>query len=207
MTREGYPSKEAGRVAAVATAGNRAARWCLLALLLACGAPTPSAAPGGRPGAPAQPTAVSSPALAAGVAQPEWDRLVAAARTEGKLSLAVPPGPQYEPAIREAFAQTFPGIQVEMVNLLGGQFRQRVEKERAAGQYDWDACICGPGADTYRMAKDGVFDPVLDDAVLPEVLDDSKWLGGIKSRFADEDKKYAFAFAASNNEGGFQRSS
>ncbi|HEY7064149.1 MAG TPA: extracellular solute-binding protein [Chloroflexota bacterium] len=190
----------------MATAGSSAARWCLLALLgllLACGAPTSSTAPGGRTEAPAQSPAVSSPVLDAGAAQPEWDALVAAARAEGKLTLAVPPGPQYEPAIREAFAQTFPGIQVEMVNLLGGQFRQRIEKERAADEYDWDACICGPGADTYRMAKDGVFDPVLDDVVLPEVLDDSKWLGGIASRFADEAKQYAFDFAASNNEGGF----
>jgi ABC-type Fe3+ transport system substrate-binding protein len=128
---------------------------------------------------------------------------VAAARAEGKLTLAVPPGPQYEPAIREAFAQSFPGIQVEMVNLLGGQFRVRAEKERAAGQYDWDACICGPGADTYRLAKDGVFDPVLDDAVLPEVLDDSKWLGGIEARFSDEAKRYAFSFGASDSQGGF----
>ena len=179
----------------------------LVAVLIGCGAPTPSAAPNGRPGTPAQAAAAaSSPAPeapAAGAAQPEWDRLVAAARAEGKLTLAVPPGPQYEPAIREAFVQTFPGIQVEMVNLLGGQFRVRAEKERAAGQYDWDACICGPGADTYRLAKDGVFDPVLDDIVLPEVLDDSKWLGGIEARFADEAKKYAFDFGASDSQGGF----
>jgi ABC-type Fe3+ transport system substrate-binding protein len=189
---------------------STAGRVWLLALamvLLGCGAPTPSAGPAVRVEAPAKPAAVAdSPATgapAAGAAQAEWDRLVAAARGEGKLTLAVPPGPQYEPAIREAFAQTFPGIQVEMVNLLGGQFRVRVEKERAADQFTWDACICGPGADTYRLAQDGVFDPIMDDIVLPDVLDDSKWLGGIEARFADEAKKFAFDFGASDSQGGF----
>jgi ABC-type Fe3+ transport system substrate-binding protein len=183
----------------------------LLALALAlagCGAPAPSAGLSGPGASPPQSSAAATSsdlatAPATGTAQPEWDRLVAAAGAEGKLTLAVPPGPQYEPAIREAFAQKFPGIQVEMVNLIGGQFRVRVEKERAAGQYDWDACICGPGADTYRLAQDGVFDPILDDMVLPEVLDDSKWLGGIEARFADEGKRFAFDFGASDSQGGF----
>src|SRR4051794_35210543 len=165
----------------MARGGGAAGRAGLLALVVAlagCSAPAPSAAPSGRDAQAASPGSPVAAAPAAGAAQAEWDRLVAAARTEGKLTLAVPPGPQYEPAIREAFAQTFPGIEVEMVNLIGGQFRLRVEKERAADQFTWDACICGPGADTYRLAHDGVFDPIMDDIVLPEVLDESKWLGG-----------------------------
>jgi iron(III) transport system substrate-binding protein len=192
--------------------GRRAMRgvWALILAiaLVGCAAPTPTGGAAGRAApAPAAP-AVSGGGAAGRVtsaetASPEWERLVAAARQEGKLVLAVPPGPQYEPAIREAFGQAFPGIQVEMVNLIGGQFRVRVEKERAADQFSWDACICGPGADTYRLAKDGVFDPVMDDLTLPEVLDDSKWLGGIESRYADEGKMHAFDFGASNSQGGF----
>jgi iron(III) transport system substrate-binding protein len=173
-----------------------------------CAAPTPTAAPAGRAAPPPAAPAAAGSGEASGAAPAsaplsEWDRLVAAARQEGKLVLAVPPGPQYEPAIREAFAKSFPGIQVEMVNLIGGQFRVRVEKERAADQYSWDACICGPGADTYRLAKDGVFDPVMDDLILPEALDDGKWLGGIETRFVDDANKYAFAFGASNSQGAF----
>ncbi|HEY7064129.1 MAG TPA: extracellular solute-binding protein [Chloroflexota bacterium] len=185
----------------------RAGLVTLVAVLIGCAAPTPSAAPNGQPAAPANPVAGAesvAPAAPAGPApSAEWDGLVAAARAEGKLTLAVPPGPQYEPAIRDAFGQAFPGIQVEMVNLIGGQFRVRVEKERAADQFAWDACICGPGADTYRLTQNGVFDPIMDDIVLPEVLDDGKWLGGIGDRFADEAKKYVFDFGASNSQGGF----
>src|SRR5207248_1968583 len=140
------------------SAAQRAGIVALIAVLVGCTAPTPSAAPSGQSDVPASAVPArgspAPPAPAGQAAPPEWDRLVAAARAEGHLTLAVPPGPQYEPAIREAFGQAFPGIQVEMVNLLGGQFRVRVEKERAADQFTWDACICGPGADTYRLAQD-----------------------------------------------------
>lgn len=184
--------------------------WLVVCLsaAIACAAPAP------RPAGDAQPAA-SGPAPVASASgqeatsaagkvawEQEWDKVVAAARREGKLSINVPPGQQYEPALREAFGKAFPGIEIELINLLGGQFRVRVEKERAADQYAWDACICGPGVDTYRLIKDGVFDPIMDDLMLPEVLDDSKWLGGIGARFSDEAKKYAFDFGATNTVGG-----
>jgi len=135
--------------------------------------------------------------------QQEWDRVVAAAGQEGKVVVAVPPGPQYEPALRQAFSKAFPGIQIEMVNLIGGQFRQRVEKERAADQYDWDACICGAGADTYRLIHSGVFDPIKDDLILPDVLDDSKWMGGFDGRFSDDAKTYSFDFGVQTSAGAY----
>src|SRR5207248_6483586 len=121
---------------------------------------------------PAASTAAQSaaaPGTSQAAGQPEWDRVVAAAKQEGKVVVVIPPGPQYEPAIRESFGKAFPGIEVEMTNLLGGQFRQRVERERAANQYDWDVCVCGAGADTYRLIADGVFDPIQDDLILPEL--------------------------------------
>jgi ABC-type Fe3+ transport system substrate-binding protein len=128
---------------------------------------------------------------------------VAAAGQEGKVVVAVPPGPQYEPAIRQAFTKAFPNVQIEMVNIIGGQFRQRVEKERAADQYDWDVCICGAGADTYRLIAAGVFDPIKDDLILPDVLDDSKWMGGFDGRFSDDAKKYSFDFGLQSSAGAY----
>ena len=159
-------------------------------------APPPAGAPSGA--APAQPSA-AAPASA----DPEWDRVVAAARQEGKVVLGIPPGPQYEPAIREAFGKAYPGIEVEMLNLHAAQFTARIAKERAAGEYAFDAWIGGPDVDVYRLAKDGVFDPLRDDLMLPEVVDDSKWLGGLAQRFSDEGGKYTFAFGARNSEGGY----
>jgi ABC-type Fe3+ transport system substrate-binding protein len=178
----------------------------LACVLLAAGCAAPAQTGGGAPAAksggaaPATTAGTSAPQAAGG---PEWDRLVAAARQDGKLTIAIPPGPQYEPALREAWNKAFPGIEIEMVNLIGGQFRARIEKERGAGQYAWDACICGPGADTYRLIEDGAFDPIRDDLILPDVLDDSKWLGGFDARFSDDARQYAFDFGANNSAGGY----
>jgi ABC-type Fe3+ transport system substrate-binding protein len=181
--------------------------WLIICLAAAigCAAPAPRGAGSAQPDASSAGSTASAPAPGAGSSkaawEQEWERAIAAARQEGKLTIAIPPGPQYEPAIREAFGKVVPGIELEMVNLLGGQFRVRAEKERAAGQYTWDVCVCGPGADTYRLAHDGVFDPIRDDLLLPEVLDDSVWLGGFETRFADESRQYAFNFGASNDTG------
>lgn len=178
-----------------------------VALLLAAAcqapaAPTASAPAASKPAAPAG----SAPAASGATApawQQTWDRTLAAARQEGKVVIVIPPGPQYEPAIREAFGKAYPGIDVEMTNALGGQFRQRVERERAAGQYGWDVCICGAGADTYRLIADGVFDPIKDDLILPDVIDDSKWYGGFDSRFSDDARKYSFDFGIGNAVGAY----
>jgi ABC-type Fe3+ transport system substrate-binding protein len=169
----------------------------LLLFAASCGGAAPSPSPSSS-GALAQGSAAPVPSN-----DPQLQALAVAARAEGALTIAVPPGPQYQPAIRDAFGKAFPGIELNMVNLIGGEFRVRVAKERAAGQFAWDACICGPGADTYQLAADGVFDPIRDELVLPEVMDDAKWLGGLKGRFSDVGTKFVFDFGASNSQSVF----
>jgi ABC-type Fe3+ transport system substrate-binding protein len=183
------PSGSAGSGAASAPAGRSAA------------APTAGAAPGG--GSAAAPATASAAAPARAAWEQEWERVVAAARQEGKVVLGIPPGPQYEPAIREAFGKALPGIEVEMVNLHAAQFSARLARERAAGEYAWDAWIGGPDVDVYALGKEGAFDSLRDDLILPDVLDDAKWLGGLQGRFSDEGKRYMFNFGARNGEGGF----
>src|SRR5262249_45914374 len=139
---ERHPTEKRRR--AVARLGVRPGGWRVwlvvgLAAALGCAAPASRGAGSAQPdAAPAAPGA-SAPAPGAGSPkaawEQEWDRAIAAARQEGKLTIAIPPGPQYEPAIRESFGKVVPGVELEMVSVLGGQFRVRVEKERAAGQY------------------------------------------------------------------------
>ena len=64
-------------------------------------------------------------------------------------------------------------------------------------------CVCGAGVDTYRLIQDGVFDPIVDDLILPELRDDRTWYGGFESRFADEARAYAFEFGVQAIPGGF----
>jgi iron(III) transport system substrate-binding protein len=178
-------------------------------VLTACGGTaTPASSPASSAATGAASAAGSGAAAASAAAQAKapagWDQVVAAARQEGTVVLGVPPGPQYQPAISAAFDKTYPGIKVEMTNLVASDFTARIAKERAAGQFAWDAWIGGPDVDVYRLAHDGVFDPLKAEIMLPDLLDDRKWLGGsFDAQFSDTDKKLTFNFGASNSEGAF----
>src|SRR5688572_16721060 len=101
------------RVAALGAAGT------------ALGACAPAAAPA-KP--PAQPTAPAKPAVAAATAAParaaweqEWERVLAAARQEGVVVVAGPPGDLYRQAL-VAFEKTYPDIKVEYTGASGRDF-------------------------------------------------------------------------------------
>src|SRR5262249_40514244 len=124
------------------TRGLAAVALVLLAASLGCGPAAQPAAPAGKlaesPAAPlpaaqaaAAAPAGSSSASTSGQASGDqtWERVQAAARQEGKLIIGVPPGPQYEPALRETFGKAYPGIELEIVNLHTTPWSARVAKE------------------------------------------------------------------------------
>ena len=61
-----------------------------------------------------------------------------------------------------------------------------------------DDCLYGGGPDTlvYQARDQGLLDPLRPLLVLPEVTDESKWLGGLDGLFADNDHQYAIGFMA-----------
>jgi iron(III) transport system substrate-binding protein len=161
----------------------------LLVLLLAACAPGASA--------PASPRGDAQPPPAAGTGaskqQSEWDRLVAAARQEGKVVVAGPPGDSYRNAVLE-FQKQYPGITVEFSGATGPAFAPKVLAERRADQYLLDLFI-GGAATGYTLKAEGVFDPIRPALVLPEVLDSSKWQGGFDDGFMDNDGQFVYAFS------------
>ena len=62
-----------------------------------------------------------------------------------------------------------------------------MEVERAAGQFLWDNMFTGPGAETYRLARNKVFDRLVPNLILPDVADPKTW-GGWDSAFYDAGK-------------------
>jgi iron(III) transport system substrate-binding protein len=158
-----------------------------MAVLVACG---PSAAP-----PPAAPTRGDTAAAPAAPAPSEWDRTLAAARQEGKVSVAGPPGQTYRDALME-FQKAHPEIAVEYSALSGRDFAPRVLAERQAGQYLWDVHVGGTGTINGDLKPHGILDPVKPAILRPELLDDSRWLGGFDAAFADSERQYTFAFQA-----------
>lgn len=152
--------------------------------------------------APASTAASSKPSASAPASQPaqssawqaEWDQTLAAAKKEGKLILAGAPGDLYRQAAL-AFEKAYPDIKLEFSGATGSEFLPKVSAEREGGQYLWDVHQSGWNTPLLTIPK-GVFDPIKPAFILPEVKDDSKWLGGVEGGFADKGRTYEFTFSA-----------
>lgn len=181
------------------------------ALAAACAQPaaTPTSAPAAKPTSapaekpteapaakPAAPAAAATPAGAA--ADAEWDKLLAAARQEGKLAAVTGVGSSYRRVI-DTFQETFPGISVEHTALRGSDFATRVQKEREAGLYTFDVAQVPTTTALVVLRPAGAWDPVRSVIFRPDVLDDKVWSGGFDAGWPDSGKNLAYAFAANKS--------
>lgn len=128
-------------------------------------------------------------------ASTQWDGIVAAAKKEGALMVSGPVGPQWRDALT-AFVQDYPNINLEFSGLSTTQFWARLSSERKAGQFLWDLQVGGVGPDTFDVRDKGILDPVRPLLILPEVVDERKWLGGLDALFLDKEKRYVLGFLA-----------
>jgi iron(III) transport system substrate-binding protein len=164
-------------------------------LLVAC---APSTAPGlPSPAPPVNEAAAAAPPEALGVTdwRADWDRTLAAARSEGKIVVSAQASDSYRLPLT-VFEAEYPDIKVEYIGLTSPAFWSRVGQERAGGQYLWDVRIGGLDQFVWQARDGGVLDPLRPLLVLPEVLDDGKWLGGMDRLFVDRDKQQVLVFFA-----------
>jgi ABC-type Fe3+ transport system substrate-binding protein len=156
-----------------------------LLVLAACG-----------PAAPAARSAAPPPAAppAAAPAPSEWDQTVAAAQREGRLVISAPANTIWREQLT-AFGKEY-GVEVEYTGGNSRDFWPRVTQERHGGQYLWDLRIGGPDPQVFNAKETGVLAPARPLLVLPEVVDDSKWIGGFDSIFADNEQQYLPGFLA-----------
>jgi iron(III) transport system substrate-binding protein len=179
-----------------------ARRWALgitaAALVTACAAPAAGPSASAPRPAPAQGTAPSSGApLATGAARPEWqaewERTLALARQEGVVAVNVIPGQLFRDWLAR-FEQAYPGITLELTSMEGAPFAARVVAERHGGQYLRDVYVGGATTANTVLKASGALDPVKSALILPEVLDDTKWLGGFDEGFTDLEATYTYDF-------------
>jgi iron(III) transport system substrate-binding protein len=120
----------------------------------------------------------------------EWEKTLQAAKKEGQLTIYI--SEVYEEIFRE-FGKKYPEIKVVAVPAQGGQLSQRIMSERRAGKYLVDLYLSGSDTIYNVFYKGGMLQPVKSTLLLPEVLDESKWLGK-KHIYADEENQYILAF-------------
>jgi iron(III) transport system substrate-binding protein len=117
----------------------------------------------------------------------EWKKTVEAAEKEGKLALVTPPGDLWRKALL-GFQEDYPKIRLDLLAIPGRDFRPRLQQERQAGLYLWDARVGGP-SETYEWRDKNIIVPIRPLLLLPEVLDESKYIRG-RLEFADKTNQY-----------------
>jgi ABC-type thiamine transport system substrate-binding protein len=123
--------------------------------------------------------------------QSDWQRVMAAAKKEGRVVVSVPPGAELRRALKEGFERRF-GIELELVTGRGSAIVKKIADEHRAGVQFFDVHTGGSGSIIYGLA--GVIDPVEAQFILPEVKDPKNWWGG--HLYVDKANRYAYSFLA-----------
>ena len=127
-------------------------------------------------------------------AQQKWDEVVAAAKKEGELVIKGAPGQIYNEVFAEAFKKKYPDIKVSYTGLHGFESIPRITREREAGIYAWDVYIGGTPSTLDTLKPAGAFAPLQPALMLPEVIDDKNWFGGLGFGWQDVEKKFTLTF-------------
>jgi iron(III) transport system substrate-binding protein len=127
-------------------------------------------------------------AAPAAAQETDWNKLVAAAKKEGEVTMFQSGNPGRRQWLMERWRKDYPEIKIDPTMLVGAAMLQRIKVEREAGKYLWDLSIGGPTS-LYSVIANGIIDPLQPELILPEVKDEKVW-GGWKDAFYDADRKY-----------------
>lgn len=118
----------------------------------------------------------------------EWDKVLAAAKKEGKVAVIGPVGADRRDVLVEPFQKKY-GITVEYFADRGSGIGPRLSAERGAGQYLWDAVVTGTTTGLLTLLPHGMLDPMEPALILPDVKDPKHWRGG-GPEFVDAGKRF-----------------
>ena len=125
--------------------------------------------------------------------QAEWDKVVEAAKKEGKVVASIPPTPELRKLMEIAFTRRY-GIATEFVPARGGAVVQRIVSEAKAGVQYFDLHIGGTESMITAILPENILDGIDAYLMLPEVRDPKYWWGG--HIYIDNAKKYIYNFVA-----------
>jgi iron(III) transport system substrate-binding protein len=123
----------------------------------------------------------------------EWERLIEAARKEGKVTISVPASAETKKQLEENFKKRY-GIEVETFTARGSAGVRRMADEFKAGVRHFDLHIGGSSSIISGMLDEGIIDPIEPWLVLPEVKDPKRWWGG--HLWVDRAQRFIYMFQA-----------
>jgi iron(III) transport system substrate-binding protein len=118
----------------------------------------------------------------------EWEKVLAAAKKEGKVAIIGPVGADRRDILVEPFQKKY-GIPVEYFSDRGAGIGPRLTSERGAGQYLWDVTVTGTTTGLLVLLPGGMLDPMEPALILPDVKDPKNWRGG-GLEFVDAGKRF-----------------
>ena len=124
----------------------------------------------------------------------EWNKVLTAAKKEGRLSVSIHSGEARRLAVLK-FQESYPEIRLEVSTDPTARYIARVRQEHRAGVYNIDVRVSSPRTN-HVLIPDGAYVPIRPALILPEVLDDSKWLGGFVGGYSDREKMYSYSSTA-----------
>ena len=157
---------------------------------VAAAACAPAASPAAPAAAPANPAPAARPAWEA-----EWDKLVAAAKSEGAVNLVILASQTSGKKTLEDFEKAFPGIKTDFTSFTSGNlFSARAIQEQKSGVYTWDIAFAQASTVMPDLKPADGVTPLRPLLFRPDVLDDKSWRGGFESGFVDKEKRWAYGF-------------
>jgi iron(III) transport system substrate-binding protein len=142
----------------------------------------------------------SLPAAEQKTGQAEFEKIVAAAKKEGTVVVAIPPVAELRKQLETAFREKF-GIDVELVPAPGPANANRIASEQKAGVRYFDALVVGTGT-AVTLAHDGMLEPMEPNMILPEVKDPKNWWGGHIWEDNVSTRRFLYSFIAEVGTGG-----
>jgi len=134
---------------------------------------------------------------AAGFSQtkiPEWDKVVEAAKKEGRVVVSIPTSAELRKEFESGFQKAFPGIELELSVARGSANINKIVAEQNAGVRTIDLHVGGTTSIITGLLANNLLDPVMPSMLLPEVRDPKQWWGG--HIWADNAKRYVYSFTA-----------
>ena len=123
----------------------------------------------------------------------EWDKLVDAARKEGKVTVSLPASAEMKRQVEEQFKKRY-GIEVETFTARGSAGVRRMADEFKAGVRHFDLHIGGSSSIVSGMLDEGILDPIEPWLTLSEVKGPQHWWGG--HLWVDNAKRFVYVFQA-----------
>jgi iron(III) transport system substrate-binding protein len=123
----------------------------------------------------------------------EWDKIIEAAKKEGKVVVSIPSGRKLRRVMQAAFTRRY-GIRVEFVSTRSSASLQKIISETNEGIQYVDLHVGGAESAVTGLLAEKALDPVEPYFILPEIKDPRQWWGG--HIWVDNARRFIYAFAA-----------